>query len=208
MELTASDVVAFINADCVPLSDIALAELVAPLAAPGGAAATYARQVPRTDADPLVRLEYARVFSPTAAPRIRHGAFFSMAASAIRRDAWNVLPFDETLRYSEDVDWSHRIRALGGAVRYVPDARFEHSHNYDWRGQFTRRRGEGKADALIHRLGAPSVLRDLVKPLGGALLRDARARLLSAESVLTRGAQALGYFEGRREATHEDRRAA
>jgi len=203
MELTSSDVVAFINADCIPLEDTALGDLVAPLVAGGSIAATYARQMPRPDADPLVRLEYARAFAASGPPRLRNGAFFSMAASAIRRSAWEALPFDPTLRFSEDVDWKNRIRALGGGIEYVPSSRFEHSHNYDARGQFTRRRGEGKADAQIHRLGPPSVVRDLVRPLGGALVRDARSNQLSPRGLFIRGAQAMGYFAGRREAARD-----
>ncbi len=202
MTLTSSEVVAFVNADCIPLGMHELDTLVGPLLDDSRVVATYARQVPRPGADPLVAIEYARAFGD-AAPAIRRGRFFSMAASAIRRSAWDALPFDASLRYSEDVDWTTRIAALGGGsggeIRYVPDARFEHSHDYDVLGQFSRRRGEGKADAEIHRLGPPTLL-DVLRPLGGAILRDAGANVLGARAVVTRVAQALGYYRGRRDA--------
>jgi GT2 family glycosyltransferase len=199
MRLTRSPVVAFVNADCVPLDDDAVARLVAPLE-DERVAATYARQVARPDASRAVRLEYERAFPAGAPIAVRRGAFFSMAASAIRRDAWERLPFDEALRYSEDVDWTHRAGAIGLSVVYTPEARFEHSHDYDLGAQRKRRRGEGTADAAIFRLGAPSIVRDLARPLVGALVRDARAGLFDAEVAATRVAQAVGYYEGRRAA--------
>lgn len=100
---------------------------------------------------------------------VRHGSFFSMAAAAVRRSVWSALPFDADLRYSEDVDWTALAERLGWSVAYVPASRFEHSHDYSLRGHFKRRRGEGVADTTIHRLGAASVLRDLVRPTAGAL---------------------------------------
>ncbi len=201
MDLTTSDVVAFVNADCVPLDSTALASLVRPLIErEGHLVATYARQRPRTGADPLVATEYARAFPAGPAPSMRLGVFFSMAASAIRRSAWAALPFDPTLRYSEDVDWTNRVRAVGASIDYVPTAEFEHSHDYDAPSHFKRRRGEGVADARIYRLGPPSFVTDLLRPFGGALVRDVRAGLTSKRSIQVRGAQALGYFRGRRDA--------
>lgn len=211
MRHTRSAIVAFVNADAVPCHDDALARLLAPLLGAGppgpllGAggegriAASYGRQLPRVDACATTRLDHQHAFGDEP-PRLREGRFFSMAASAIRRDVWERLPFDEALRFSEDVDWTRRIGALGFELRYAPDARFEHSHDYDAGGQRRRRRGEGRADAAIARLGAPSLVRDLLRPLGGALLRDARGGALSPRGVALRVAQAVGYFEGRREA--------
>ncbi|WP_437681781.1 glycosyltransferase family 2 protein [Sorangium sp. So ce131] len=208
MERTRSAVVAFVNADAVPRGPDALGKLLAPLleggAARGATAAVYGRQVARPGADALTHVDYARAFPPSGALAIRRGTFFSMAVSAIRRDVWERLPFDPALRYSEDVDWVHRAEALGWTSAYVPDAEFEHSHDYDLRGSFQRRRGEGAADTLIHRLGRPSLLSDLARPLAGSLLRDARAGVVSPRGIATRAAQAAGYFAGRRRAARSE----
>jgi rhamnosyltransferase len=193
MRMTESDVVAFVNADAIPLHDDALATLIAPLA---DAAATYARQVARSTANARTRADYARAFGDRALA-LRHAPMFSMAASALRRDVWQALPFDESLRYSEDADWVYRAAAMGYRIDYVPDARFEHSHDYDLRGSYKRRAGEGTADAAIYRLGRPSLIGDLVKPLAGSLVRDARAGLLSPSGAIERIAQAAGYYVGR-----------
>src|SRR3954468_12725544 len=87
MRMTESDVVAFVNADAIPLHDDALEKLIAPLA---NASATYARQVARPTANARTRADYARAFGdqPLA---LRHAPFFSMAASALRRDVWQAL---------------------------------------------------------------------------------------------------------------------
>ena len=121
-----------------------------------------------------------------------------MAASALSRHAWQALRFDEQLRYSEDVDWTTRVRSLGLGVLYRPDARFEHSHDYTLEQHFRRRRGEGSAERAIFRLGPASVWRDLVRPLVGSVLRDVRAGELS--SLPERAAQATGFFCGRLDA--------
>jgi rhamnosyltransferase len=200
MEETESEIVAFINADAVPLTDDALSRLLAPLedSARDGreVAATFARQVARPDADHLTRLDYDRAFGD-APVSTRLGSFFSMAASAIRRDVWSSMPFDPDLRYSEDVDWTTRIAALGYRVEYVPDARFEHSHAYDLRGHFKRRAGEGRADTAIHHLGKASLITDFARPLVGSLVRDVRAGAARPDAAVTRVVQAAGYFVGR-----------
>jgi rhamnosyltransferase len=211
MERTRSAVVAFVNADAIARRPDALARLLEPLLhvhgvhdGHGDTAAVYGRQVPRPDADPLTRLDYARAFPPAGAFAVRRGTFFSMAVSAIRRDAWERLPFDPSLRYSEDVDWLRRAEALGWTAAYAPEAEFEHSHAYDARESFQRRRGEGAADTRIFRLGAPSLLSDLARPLLGSLLRDVRAGVVSRRGLVTRLSQASGYFAGRRQAAQAD----
>ena len=68
----------------------------------------------------------------------------------------------------------------------------------DLKAQYKRHAGEGTADTQIHRLGRASLVRDFARPLVGNLVRDAKARVLSAEGIATRVAQASGYFAGRR----------
>ncbi len=198
MRLTSSPVVAFVNADAIPQSDDALARLVAPFEGAPSLGATFGRQLARPGADPLVRAEYARAFGPTQPVDVRHGRFFSMVASAVRRSVWARWPFDETLPYSEDVAWTRQILGEGHEVRYVPEAEFEHSHDYDLKGLIRRRRGEGAADRRIHELGPPSLVDDFARPLVGALVRDARQGLIGGQALAVRLAQAGGYYAGRR----------
>ena len=155
------EVVAFNNMDAVPLDSRWLAELAKPLlAGPGARAAVFAfaNQLPRPDAHPLVRKDSERAFGDGSV----HAAwrfFFSLASSATWRDILLETPFDETIRYSEDVEWAWRNRA-NVKTAYCPLARVEHSHNYTLRELARRFRGEGEADRAIFG-DAPSLLREL-----------------------------------------------
>jgi len=194
MRQTDSEVVAFVNADAVPLSQDAVTRLVE--VCESGAAAAFGRQVPRLDATPATRADYARAF-----PASREGNglvhFFSMAASAIRRDVWEVVGFDEALRFSEDVDWTRRVRVLGRTIRYVPDAVVEHSHEYDAAQRWRRMFGEGEADASIFRIGAPGVVRGFAAPLFAHLVRDAGAGVVEASVARRRVLEQAARWRGR-----------
>jgi rhamnosyltransferase len=193
MRRTTGAVVAFVNADAIPRSPDAVERLVA--ACEAGAAAAYGAQLARSDAPAHLQADHRRAFPEARDARLP--GFFSMAASAIRRDVWSVVPFDETLRYSEDVDWTRRIGALGHEVRYEPDARFEHSHTYDPRALFRRMRGEGAIDRHVLRAGRPSLFRDGLRPLAGALWRDARQGTFAPSTASLRVVAQAGRFVGR-----------
>lgn len=144
------DFIVFNNADAIPLHEDWLQNLVSPLEADPELAAVYANQIPRKDAIPPVRKDYLRAFGDgKTAARWRH--FFSLASSAVRADVIRTHPFNDTLQYSEDIEWSWRIKHLGLRIAYVEDARVEHSHNYTLNQIAKRYRGEGSAEAVIYR---------------------------------------------------------
>ena len=138
------DIVVFNNADAVPLDRHWLSELIAPLLA-GTADAVYGNQLARPDAAYLVRKDNLRAFGD-GKEAARWRFFFSLATSAVRRADLLAHPFDEEIRFSEDVEWAHRrpIRIV-----YAPNAKVEHSHNYTVAELKRRFRGEGEADAAI-----------------------------------------------------------
>ncbi|MBS1370177.1 MAG: glycosyltransferase [Lentisphaeria bacterium] len=142
------EIVVFNNADAIPLGAGYLEHLTEPLRSGGGVCAAYGNQLPRPDALHLVRKDHLRAFGDgkTAA---KWRFFFSLASSAARRKELLEHPFSETIRYSEDVEWAVRAVARGGAIRYVPEAQVEHSHNYTLCELWKRFRGEGGADAEI-----------------------------------------------------------
>ncbi len=157
------DIVVFNNADAVPRDDQWLSALVAPLlAAPGDPIFAFANQLPRPDATALVRKDSERAFGDGRI-QATWRFFFSLASAATRRELILETPFDETIRYSEDVAWAWRAsRRPTRPVRiaYCPDARVEHSHNYSLRELARRFRGEGEADRLIFG-DAPRLPREL-----------------------------------------------
>lgn len=57
---------------------------------------------------------------------------FSNHASSWRAAAWRDHPFDETLDYAEDREWSWRVMDAGWVIAFDPDLWVELSHS--WRG--------------------------------------------------------------------------
>ena len=149
------DLVVFNNADAVPQNRLWLANLISPLLA-NEADAVFGNQLPRPDAHYLVRKDNLRAFGDGKIAKTWR-FFFSLATSAIPRDELLKHPFDESMRYSEDVEWAHRrpIRIV-----YAADAVVEHSHNYTL-GELKRRfYGEGYADGRIFG-DRPALIREL-----------------------------------------------
>ena len=145
-------IVVFNNSDAVPLDDGWLAALVKPLTDNSGCLAfTFANQMPRSDAQALVRKDSERAFGDGKI-QATWRFFFSLVSSATWRRILLETPFDETIQYSEDVEWAWRNsrRAVDPVeIVYCPDARVEHSHNYTLRELAKRFRGEGVADRAI-----------------------------------------------------------
>ena len=113
-----------------------------------GVAAVFGRQSPRPDCWPLFTKDTNDTFGD-GRQQAGWKHCFSMASSAIRREVWQAMPFNPDLQYSEDIDWTWRVRQAGHKIQYVADSEVLHSHNYTL-GQFRRRQyGEGKAEARI-----------------------------------------------------------
>jgi rhamnosyltransferase len=200
-----ADVIVFLNSDATPESEDWLARLIAPLAAPD-VGAVFGRQTARPDCRELFRKDTERAFGDG-----RESAtwvhFFSMANAAARRDVLLAHPFETRVQYSEDIEWSYRLRKAGMHITYVPEAAAMHSHNYTLRQSYKRHFGEGKADAWIFRNGElnTSFLRYVVLPTGMEVLRDlawaVRARSLEAalHSMPLRVTQKWGRWRGLKE---------
>jgi len=139
------DIVVFNNADAVPQDETYLRNLTAPLLDEHRADAVYGNQLPRPDASWLVRKDHLRAFGDGKTAAQWH-FFFSLASAAAWKEDLVRYPFDETMHYSEDVEWAYR---RNGRIVYAPDARVEHSHNYTDAELRRRFYGEGYADAGI-----------------------------------------------------------
>lgn len=117
----------------------------------GGA---YVRQVARPEADVLTRrnLELAltgrlqsetrALASPeawrTLAPFERYRLCnFDNVCSALRRQAWEAIPFGK-VAFAEDIVWSRKALMAGWKIAYVADAHVVHSHDRPLRYDFSR----------------------------------------------------------------------
>ncbi len=148
MELTTSKKVVFLNSDCSPQDSQWLKNLLRGFDHDGRIAAVFGRQIPRPDCHPLLAKDTEETYGDGSRQRSwRH--CFSMASSAISRPVWKSRKFNEDLRYSEDIDWTWRMRQAGYEIRYVANSVVMHSHNYTWRQFYRRHYGEGRAEASI-----------------------------------------------------------
>ena len=174
---TSSEIVVFLNSDCVCLTPHALGRLVAAFDDPAVMAA-FARQVPRPEADDWVRRDYAEAF-PEEGPA-PDWLPLSLPMAAMRRSAWEAQPFYTAAWGSEDTEWGTRARARGWRVAYVAGATVMHSHNYTLRQLYGRRFIEGEADAFIQPAGTRV-------SLGAAASRAVVATAKDAAFSLRRG---------------------
>lgn len=142
--------IVFNNADAIPCNEEWLENLIRPLETDSELIAVYANQIPRPDAIPPVKKDYLRAFGDgKTASKWRH--FFSLASSAVKAEYIKNNPFNEDLQYSEDIEWSWRMKQLGYKIGYAKDAMVEHSHNYTLKQIAKRYKGEGVAEAYIYR---------------------------------------------------------
>ena len=196
-----SPIVVFQNSDTVPLVPQSLRHLLSAFD-DAAVAAAFGRQLPRPEADPWVRREYAESFPDTG--RAPPWITLSLPWAAMRRSAWEQHPFYCDAWASEDTEWGQWALDQGMTVRYVPEAIAMHSHNYTLRQLYSRRFVEGEADVFIYRdRGQRSV--------GGAVARAARSAARDVATCLRQKAWAdvvrvptrcavyhYGYWRGHR----------
>ena len=167
-----SDIVVFLNSDCTPVDELWLENLLKPFDDPQ-VGAVFGRQLPRPGCTPLAARDVENTFGDAPAKE-RWSFCFSMASSAIRKSAWKNLSFSESVKYSEDMDWSWRLNRASSQVRYARDSCVFHSHNYTNEQWNKRQFREGKAEALIFPWNAwrKSLLRYSLLPLLRQVLCD------------------------------------
>lgn len=92
---------------------------------------------------------FAKWFPTQSTPNQPH-PFCNNANAAIRRALWQEVAYDETLTGLEDLDWAHRIMALGHAIAYVAEAKVVHVHEETPREIYNRYRREALALKRIY----------------------------------------------------------
>jgi rhamnosyltransferase len=200
-------VLLYLSQDAEPADPDWMRTLVEPLADPV-VAGCYAQQIPRANADPLIRFFLARTYgSRPARRRVSHGKavrideiFFSNVSCAVRRDVWQRLPFRDDAFMSEDQYWAYDVLRAGYEVVYHPAAKVRHSHNYSLRTLFRRNWDSG---ASLRGLIADSPVAIARRGLAyvacqtAFLVRDRRAHWLPYMLVYE-ATKALGFSMGMR----------
>jgi rhamnosyltransferase len=205
-ENSKSELLVFQNSDSVPLHTTTLRRIVDAFDDPTVDAA-LGRQLPRPEADPWVRREYAESFPD--ADQTPPWITLSMVLAAMRRTAWEKHRFYDDAWGSEDTEWGHWARENGLRIKYVKDALVMHSHNYTLKQLYGRRFIEGEADAFIYR--RPEGLAKMLYRIAGSSARDVLACLRErqwlelGEIPARRFVYHWGYLKGHR---HGSRRIA
>jgi rhamnosyltransferase len=144
--LVQADVLVFMTQDAIPKDETLIERLTAPIRE-GRASASFARQVAKSDANPVEvatrDFNYPAVSSvKSLADRDRLGVktfFFSNVCSAVSAKAFlEVDGFPERTIMNEDMILAARLLEAGHSIAYVGDAEVLHSHNYSWIQQFRR----------------------------------------------------------------------
>jgi len=191
---TQGQALVFLTQDAQPASRDWLERLVAAIAEPRVAGA-YSRQVPRRDADPFISFFLTQTYGNSEfrirnSKRLAPGAIlFSNVGSAIRRDAWERVPFRDVVM-SEDQYWAWDALRAGYELAYEPAARVLHSHNYSLPALFRRNWLSGASLRGLVSGSASQAARHGAKYLAGealCLLRNKAAarlpRMLAYEAV-------------------------
>lgn len=144
-KLSKGDIIVYLVQDAIPSTPGFLLRLVAPLTCPTVAAA-YGRQLPHISANPVEQfflwatypeLPQTRHYDSSSEPTIQ-SIFFSNVCSAIKRQVWEQIPFNESLIMSEDQQWAKEVLQKGFSIIYEPAATVLHSHNYGLKHIFQR----------------------------------------------------------------------
>lgn len=149
-------VVVLLSAHAIPANIHWLEELVRPIFEQTKIVGTFSRQIPHSNAFLCVKREIDSVFPKTGGSK---HVLFSNVSSAIRKEVWNQIPFDEILTGSEDFDWALKVRKAGWNVCYIPESEIFHSHNESFKKITWRVYREALANRIIAH--HPSLLRSL-----------------------------------------------
>ena len=150
--LTTRPIIVYLVQDASPATSDFLARLTTSIA-DEGFAAVFGRQLPRPWTNKIERvflnLTYpnvrkVRAYSNQGRLGIRD-IFFSNVCSAIRRDVWEQIPFDESIIMSEDQLWAKQVLLSGERILYEPKATVFHSHNYKLNEVFKRNFDSGSS---------------------------------------------------------------
>jgi rhamnosyltransferase len=142
-----ADILVFLNSDATPCNEYWLEKLIEPLE-DSAVGAVFGRQIARNDCRSLFVKDTERAFGD-GSESAAWVHFFSMATSAARRSVLKRFPFEQAIQYSEDIEWSYRLRRGGFRIQYAPHSVVTHSHNYTLSQSWRRHFGEGVADAFI-----------------------------------------------------------
>ncbi|RJR16747.1 MAG: glycosyltransferase [Nitrospiraceae bacterium] len=123
-----------LSAHALPLSDNWL-EIIIDNFKDECVAAVMCNTLPWPDCNPFDRRGLLKKFNIRKQDLKVGGPYiFGNVSSAIRKNVWEKIHFDESLTYCEDEEWMRRVKRLNYKVIYEPEAKVYHSHNENLKG--------------------------------------------------------------------------
>ena len=129
-------------------------------------------------------------------------SFCNNANAAVRRSAWQDMPYDEQIPALEDIHWAKRAIERRLKIAYQPEAKVVHVHEESYRKIYGRYRREGMALGMI----LPWERMNLLQAIGLTIhairsdLREAFAQSIAskvfASVIRFRVAQYWGTYRG------------
>lgn len=101
-------------------------------------AGVYSRLFVRPHAHLYQRLIAGVFYGPKNLTFTTYGSFHN-TSSAIRRELWQVHPFQEDMPGGEDQAWARKTKAMGYRIVYAPESKVLHSHEDETLLRFARR---------------------------------------------------------------------
>jgi len=154
-ELAKGDYLVYITQDALPLNNDFLEMLIKPLEN-DKVAGVYGRQVAYPNAKPMEKFFYSyfypdkrKIITPKdlrnlAEFYVSH-VYISDVCSAMKKEVWKKIKFDENIIMAEDKKWAMDVLRAGYWLVYEPEAVVYHSHNYTIISAFKRRFDDGVA---------------------------------------------------------------
>lgn len=153
-KLGAGKYVIFLTQDATPASDYWLENLVKVLADDDWAIGSYSRQLPRPDCNPMEMRDITYGAPPISMVKkvdfrdefqkkvyenhYQQFIVFSDVSSCIRKDIFDIMPFDEKILMVEDQEWCKRAIEAGYKVIYESSSAVYHSHNHSLKSAYKR----------------------------------------------------------------------
>ncbi len=153
VENSSGKILVFLSQDSVPGDEHFIQNITSAFADPL-VAGSYARQLPRDNADIFTKRDLNAWLTGRTQPEVRWIADFDAyeqlsamdkyffcnfddVASAMRRSVWQAIPYAMN-DFGEDIEWSKDALEAGWKIAYVPDAFVIHSHNKNIRYEYSR----------------------------------------------------------------------
>jgi glycosyltransferase involved in cell wall biosynthesis len=138
-----SDLVVMASAHVYPVYPDWLEQILSPFKDPN-VGLSYGRQR-GTERSHFSEQQIFKHWYPDSSDLYQAHPFCNNANAAIRRNLWELHPYDETLPGLEDLEWGKWAQGEGHRIAYVAEAEVIHVHGESQQGIFNRYRREGMA---------------------------------------------------------------